>query len=277
LFAAELKKYGISPRKSLGQHFLVDTNAREKLVRYAEIQAGDTVLEVGAGIGFLTADLLRFAKKVIAIEKDPTLAEILKRRLGRFSKLHIIMGDALEVKLPAFDRLASTPPYQISSKLLLRIAERKFAKAVLTLQDEFAKRLVAEPGTEDYGRITVMTRHRVDVQLRDLISRSAFIPQPRVNSRIVEIQPRKDLTRHGVADERVFKHLVRGLFTQRRRVLRGALRHYLDKVGIGMTDSMLSVVHGPASRVFEMSLEDFERLANELAPTLNSVVEREHL
>lgn len=277
MFAAELKKYGISPRKSLGQHFLVDTNAREKLVRYAEIQAGDTVLEVGAGIGFLTADLLRFAKKVIAIEKDPTLAEILKRRLGRFSKLHIIMGDALEVKLPAFDRLASTPPYQISSKLLLRIAERKFAKAVLTLQDEFAKRLVAEPGTEDYGRITVMTRHRVDVQLRDLISRSAFIPQPRVNSRIVEIQPRKDLTRHGVADERVFKHLVRGLFTQRRRVLRGALRHYLDKVGIGMTDSMLSVVHGPASRVFEMSLEDFERLANELAPTLNSVVEREHL
>lgn len=277
MFPAELKKYGISPRKSLGQHFLVDAHAREKLVRYADIQAGDTVLEVGAGIGFLTADLLRFAKKVVAIEKDPTLAEILKRRLGRFRKLHIIVGDALEVKLPAFDRLASTPPYQISSKLLLRIAIRKFTKAVLTLQDEFARRLVAEPGTEDYGRITVMTRHRVNVQLRDLISRNAFFPQPRVNSRIVEIQPRKDLTRHRVADERVFKHLVRGLFTQRRRVLRGALKHYLDKIGIGMTDSMLSVVQDPASRVFQLRLEDFERLANELAPTLDSVVERERL
>lgn len=277
MFPAELKKYGISPRKSLGQHFLVDAHARQKLVRYADIQAGDTVLEVGAGIGFLTADLLRFAKKVVAIEKDPTLAEILKRRLGRFRKLHIIVGDALEVKLPAFDRLASTPPYQISSKLLLRIAIRKFAKAVLTLQDEFARRLVAEPGTEDYGRITVMTRHRVNVQLRDLISRNAFFPQPRVNSRIVEIQPRKDLTRHRVADERVFKHLVRGLFTQRRRVLRGALKHYLDKIGIGMTDSMLSVVQDPASRVFQLRLEDFERLANELAPTLDSVVERERL
>lgn len=277
MFPAELKKYGISPRKSLGQHFLVDAHAREKLVRYTNIQAADTVLEVGAGIGFLTADLLRFAKKVIAIEKDPTLAEILKRRLGRFRKLHIIVGDALEVKLPAFDRLASTPPYQISSKLLLRIAIRKFAKAVMTLQDEFARRLVAEPGTEDYGRITVMTRHRVNVQLRDLISRNAFFPQPRVNSRIVEIQPRKDLTRHRVADERVFKHLVRGLFTQRRRVLRGALKHYLDKIGIGMTDSMLSVVQDPASRVFQLRLEDFERLANELAPTLHSVVERERL
>ncbi len=276
MIRSELEKYGISPSKRLGQHFLIDTAVRDKLIRYADLQSNDTVLEVGPGTGFLTAALLHTAGEVLAVEKDPRLVEILRRKLGRFRRLKIIEGDALTVKLPSFRKVVSTPPYNISSKLVLRLSRRRFQKAAMTLQDEFAKRLAAEPGSEHYGRISVMARHRLDVRLQDLVPRDVFIPRPDVNSRIVELSPRRIPAENKNENEDVFIHLVRGLFTQRRRVIRSALKHYLSLIGVRDPRSVLSSLDMPEARVYQLDIPDFEKLACELTPTLASVVAQEN-
>jgi 16S rRNA (adenine1518-N6/adenine1519-N6)-dimethyltransferase len=274
MIRSELEKYRISARKRLGQNFLINKSVRAHLIEYAQVKPNDTVLEVGAGTGFVTAALLKVAGRVVSIEADPVLASILRKKLGRHKNLTIIEEDALKIAFPSFNKLVSTPPYNISSKLILKLARARFERATLTLQDEFAQRLIAEAGTENYGRISVMAQHQLSLTLRELVPRSAFYPQPRVNSRIIAVAPRKG-GGINVENEGVFAHLVRGLFTQRRRLLRGALKHYLSKVGLKGLDSLLTSAENLEARVFQLDVSDFENLANTLTPALRPIVQAE--
>jgi len=252
------------PKKSLGQNFLVDKRSLDRIVSHAEISPEETVLEVGPGLGTLTEFLQAKARKVIAIEKDPKLIELLYRRFANNPKVEIIHGDILKTDLPYCDKVVATPPYNISSKLLFVLLKGNFRVIVLTLQKEFAERLIAKPGTSNYGRLTVMINHSAYPEILDHISREAFRPKPKVDSAIVRI------TLHYLKkrlDEVVFTDLVRGLFTQRRRNLRSSLRHYFDQRGRSLpkelTDSEI-----PEKRVYQVSLEEFEILAQRLTPML---------
>ena len=151
-----LKMFNIKPKKSLGQNFVVSSALIRDLIKFSSLSNKDLVLEIGAGIGTLTIELARMARKVIAVEIDKKLIEVLKWRLKEFENVEIIHGDILAMKLPEVDKVVSNLPFNISSPVTFKlIEEASFRFAVLTYQKEFAERMVAQPGSPNYGRLTV--------------------------------------------------------------------------------------------------------------------------
>jgi 16S rRNA (adenine1518-N6/adenine1519-N6)-dimethyltransferase len=254
------------PLRRLGQNFLVDRTARDLI-----INSSDVILEVGPGKGFLTEALLAHAGKVIAIEKDPKLAITLRNKHGRNRKLRVIQGDVLKVKIPRFNKVVCTPPYYISSKLVLLLVSKRFRCAVLTLQKEFAERLAAKPGSPHYGRISVMVQHKSSVELAGIIRRNSFRPAPKVDSAVVVIRRKKPEVL--VRNERTFRDLVRFMFTQRRKKAEKVLRQYLEmsRGKVGLRSQALS--SRPNVRVFQLSVSDFEHLSNEISTTVHERLE----
>lgn len=225
-----LKTYGIFPKKSLGQNFLVDKKILRRLVSHANLKKDETVLEIGAGLGFLTNYLAREAGHVIAVELDFQLVTILRDRLKNLNNVTIIDGDIMEVEIPFFDKCVSTPPYYISSSILFWLFKRDFTKAIMTFQDEFANRLGASVGSKEYGRLTVTTYYWAHVEILDHIPRSAFIPQPEVNSRIVYLKKRK--LPFKVDNEKIFFRVTRDIFTQKNKLLRNAVIPLFRSIGM---------------------------------------------
>ena len=249
------------PSKRLGQNFLIDQSIAAEIVSSVAPSRADTVLEPGPGHGTLTTLLKETAGRVIAIEKDPILVRELQTRFSDDQNVTILEGDILKMKesIPSFNKLVSTPPYYISSKLTLLLAEKKFDVAAVVFQKEFGNRLLAEPGTSDYGRLTVAAQRKLRIErLRD-VSRRAFSPQPKVESSLLKFRHKEAVTE---LDEPLFDELVRGLFTQRRRVVKGALRHFLrKKYGEETGAKLVGRVSIPELRVFQLSVEDLENLS----------------
>lgn len=194
------------------------------MVDYAEVCGRDTVLEVGAGTGGLTLLLARRAKEVIAVERDPRLVSILRKRLEGCGNVRILRGDVLKLHLPTFNKVVSNLPYSISSDLTFRLLEEEFEVAVLMYQLEFARRLVAKPGSEDYGRLTVSAFYRAEVEILEEVPPSAFFPRPRVRSAVVRLRPRKTPPFRVESEER-FRRVLRVLFHHPRQKVRNALYH----------------------------------------------------
>ena len=143
----ELKNLQIHPLKRFGQHFLVDEKVREAMVSVAQPSVGDRILEIGPGLGYVTTELLKHNCQVIAVEKDRTLAPYLRNRFSKFHNLTIIEGDALKMGKIDCNKIVSSPPYNISSKLILFVILNKFDLAVFLLQTEFVNRLTAKCGS----------------------------------------------------------------------------------------------------------------------------------
>ena len=261
----ELSALGIPPLKRLGQHFLVDRKVRAEMIEVAALSGKDTVLEVGPGLGFLTAHLAERSGRVIAIEKDRTLAKYLKDRLSGYRNVTVIEGDALTVDMPNYTKIVSTPPYNISSKLILLVLQSHYELASLLLQQEFARRLTALSGSSDYGRLTVMLQCRAEAKLVTHVPRSAFYPNPRVDSALVTITPMRE--KPAITDMGLFEDLVRSFFTQRRRRLRGVLTRYMRDRYADKFQPILQRVYVPEKRVFETSVQELVNLSNEIADT----------
>lgn len=206
----------------LGQHFLTSEHHLHRVVDAASVEEGDRILEVGPGTGLLTRKLLEAGARVVAIELDRSLLEGLPLRLGDHGgELHTIHGDAAQVPWPRFDKLVANLPYAISSPVLFRLFDEEFALAVLTVQREFAERLVARPGTKAYGRLSVKAALKARCELLFRIPRGAFDPQPRVDSACVRIEPREPPE---VLDWPTLDDLVDRAFQQRRKMLRASLK-----------------------------------------------------
>ena len=256
----ELQQLGIPPLKRYGQHFLLSREARDKLIDEAELSPDDTVLEVGAGLGFVTAALASRAGNVVAIEKDRTLAKHLESKFFPDDNVHIIQGDALSIPIPTNAKIVSSPPYNISSKLVLHILNSKFRLASLLLQEDFVNRLTASSGSRDYGRLTVMLQTRARAEYVAKVSRTEFYPQPRVDSAIATIRPTPETPT--VRDTRVFEDLVRALFTQRRRKSRGVLSRYLQANYRNQKEEILTRADVGDKRVYELTPLEFVKLSN---------------
>jgi len=207
----------------LGQHFLTSEPHLARIVAAADLQPGERVLEIGPGTGLLTRKLLAAGALVVAIELDGRLADRVEQELGGAgTELHIVRGDAVRVAWPAFDKIVANVPYQISSPLLSRIIEDQVSMAVLTLQREFADRLVANPGSRDYSRLTVRAALYTRTDLLFPIPRGAFQPPPRVDSACVRIRASEPPDLH---DRELFDRILDRAFSQRRKMLRSSLRH----------------------------------------------------
>ena len=231
-----LRYYRVVPKKRLGQNFLVDEEALHKMVSYAGISGEDTVLEVGAGLGFLTEKLAENAGGVIAVEIDRRLVEALRKRLKGYGNVTVLQGDIMKISVPRFNKVVSTPPYSISSPLQFWLLNKPFEETVLSFQEEFAKRLTASVGSKDYGRLTVTTYYRADVEILDVIPKESFWPSPKVDSLIVRLKPRCPPFR--VEEEEIFLDLVRAIFTQKNRKLRNAVVPFFSRFRLSRREAM---------------------------------------
>ena len=256
----------IQPRKRLGQNFMVSRHFLELIVSHARIRQSEVVLEVGAGFGFLTRLLARESRRVIAIEADPRIFKVLQSELSDLENVDLIMGNAIRIALPRFDKVVSNPPFSISSPLLFWLLTKPFHSAVLTFQMEFAKRLVAPVGSKDYSRITISTQYRSEIELLDPVSKDAFYPSPSMEAAIVRLKPRESPAIY-VKDEEVLSEVVRTLFTQRNKKVRSAIQPLLHRMGLRGESVRKKVDTLPFRdmRVRKLTLEDFGALANELS------------
>jgi len=223
-----LKARGVRLSKRSGQHLVVDPTVLERMIEYAELSRDDTVLEIGAGLGNLTELLAARAGDVVAIEKDKRLIDLAREKLRGHANVKLILGDALKVPLPDFQKVVANIPYSISSDLTFKLLEKRFQLAVLMYQKEFAERLVAKPSSENYGRLTVNVYYRATAELLDEVPPEAFLPQPEIISTIVRLRPRGPP--FNVKNEHVFSSLTRALFQHRRQRVRNALLHSFDEV-----------------------------------------------
>ena len=224
---------GLRPRKRWGQHFLCDPSVAGRIVDTAEVGPESIVLEIGPGLGALTDQLAARAAALYLIEIDAELAGRLAARYADDPRVHVLHADALEV---AFAEVVREPcatvvanlPYNISTPLLFRFLDerRRFPRAVIMLQREVAARLVARPGSEDYGVTSVLVQAFAQVRRAFGVSRRSFLPTPQVDSAVVDIrwspEPRAD-----VGDVGLFRTVVRAAFGKRRKMLRNALADLL--------------------------------------------------
>ncbi len=197
------------------------------------------VLEIGAGTGALTDRLLAVADRVTAIERDRALAAFLRREFAAEiddGRLSVVAGDALAVELPAFDASVSNLPYGVSSELAFRLLPEK-RPIVATFQREFAERMVADPDTPEYGRLSVSAQHFAGIEIVEIVPPEAFSPPPAVESAVVRTTPREPA--YAVEDEAFFLRFVKALFTQRRKTMRNAIRNTAHISGLGAPDRVV--------------------------------------
>ncbi|MEM2045375.1 MAG: 16S rRNA (adenine(1518)-N(6)/adenine(1519)-N(6))-dimethyltransferase RsmA [Candidatus Bathyarchaeia archaeon] len=259
-----IRRYRLFPKKRWGQHFLVELSVLESLTEYADLKRDDIVLEIGAGLGFLTQVLAMKCGLVCAVEIDPKLVKILQLRLRDLENVKIIEGDVLRVSLPDFNKIVSVPPYGISSELIQWLIGKNFASAVLVFQREFANKLSAPIGSDAYSWLTVIAYYHFNVEILDDVPRWMFYPPPDVDSVIVRLTP-KEPPPFPLGDKILFKELLQALFTQRNRKVRNALRAFIEKKSIALSEEVIERLPFQNRRVRELAPEDFGVLANVLS------------
>ncbi len=259
-------------KKSLGQHFLIDPNLQRKIVEALEPEADDRVIEIGPGQGALTRHLVERVRRLILIELDDTLAEILRAEFAEHEHVEVRHGDALEQDTT--DLVGTGPykvigniPYGITSPLIFHLlaARPRPLRIVLTVQKEVAERLVAEPGGKDYGALTVGVQAVARVETLFRVSRGAFRPRPSIDStavRIIPLQPPP----LSPGREEAFRRLTRAAFSRRRKQLQRVLRQAPEYALSGPAAEALlrSLAIDPATRPDALSVADYLRLAEAL-------------
>ena len=258
---ALLARAGVRGDRNQDQHFLVDDRVLDRLPEYATEFDTNHVLEVGAGTGGLTDRLLADAEHVTAVERDVRLVEFLREEFAGAvdaGRLDVVAGDALDVDLPEFSASVSNLPYGSSSELLFRLLPRE-RPLVVMVQAEFAERMVAEPGTSEYGRLSVTAGHYADAEIVERVPREAFSPPPAVESAVVRTTPREP---DYEVPEDAFFAFVRGVFTQRRKTMRNAIRNTTHITGIDDAAAVVAAADDDllGSRAGELRPHEFAAL-----------------
>ncbi|GEP74558.1 16S rRNA (adenine(1518)-N(6)/adenine(1519)-N(6))-dimethyltransferase RsmA [Weissella thailandensis] len=279
---AIMNSFGINTRKSLGQNFLTDIKILKNIVTAGDVQLTDNVIEIGPGIGALTEQLARSAKQVVAFEIDDRLMPVLEHTMAPYDNVTVINQDILSVDLEtaiqehfsdpdAPLKLVANLPYYITTPILMQVLQSnvQFANIVVMMQKEVASRLSAEVGTKDYGALTLAVQYRVDATLAFTVSRTAFIPNPNVDSAIVSLTPREPLEVLPHNEKQLFKLFKVG-FTMRRKTLWNNLITAFgkdDEMKARLTEALTDVDLDPRIRAEKLSLEKFIDLHNALVKT----------
>lgn len=270
----ELKEYGLIPKKKWGQHFLIDRNIINKIIQTANIREEDVVLEIGPGLGEMTAGLSKKAKKVIAVEIDSLLVEILENKMKDYPNVEVIKGDILKLDFNELLRREKVPvkvvanlPYQISTPLLFRFIESKklFLTLTLMLQREVAERMVAPPDGKEYGPLSIFVQWVSDLRIRFFVNPAAFFPPPKVESAVIHVVW-KEKPMVDTKDEEWFKKIVRGCFGYRRKTLINAIKHSALSLVGDVESRMKKIGIDPQRRPETLSIQEFARLADALKP-----------
>ncbi len=258
------KGKSVAAKKSLGQNFLVDENIVRKIVAFAQLKEDDHVLEIGPGFGSLTKELAKVLPTFTAVELDKTLAAFIR---AEFPQVHLIEKDILQVSLSQVSgekkiKVLGNIPYAITTPILFKLLDERASvhSAVLMMQDEVARRLLAKPGTKEYGILAVQLQACAEVEYGFKVKREVFRPRPEVDSAVVRLTMRPYT---GIEHEAIFKTLVRTAFRMRRKTLENNLKDAfeLSRVAVNLKQ-----------RAEDLSVQDFIELAN----TVQSLQGTEH-
>lgn len=261
-----LRQYGISVRKSWGQNFLINKSVVERILDVTDLEGAETVLEIGPGLGVMTARLMEMVPRVVAIEIDPLLCRVLSDRFNHVKTFILVQGDALEqdlsVLVPGRYVVVANLPYYITSPLLVKLVEQKNPplSAVFLVQWEVGKRITALPGTSDYGALSVLIQYHCQADLLHKIGPGNFYPPPKVDSAVVRLRWRPPIRRP--KDEELMFRLVKAAFGQRRKMLKGLLAR---EIGLqpAVAASILERIGVPGDiRGEKLSVQDFAALAD---------------
>jgi 16S rRNA (adenine1518-N6/adenine1519-N6)-dimethyltransferase len=239
---ALLAEHGLRPSRALGQNFLADPNTARRIVRIAGVEAGDRVLEIGAGLGSLTLALLEREARVLALERDRKLRSVLEQVVGGQGDARVVTGDALDIDFAALLgtetwRCVSNLPYNVATPVIVRLLEEapSVESALVMVQREVAERLVAGPGSRAYGAVSVRIGYYAHARIAGMVPRTVFVPAPKVDSALVELIRRDAPPVDVPSPERLFE-LVRAGFAHRRKMLRRTLPAVLGEETMSLLD-----------------------------------------
>jgi 16S rRNA (adenine1518-N6/adenine1519-N6)-dimethyltransferase len=261
---ALLAEHGLRPSRSLGQSFLADPNTARRIVRLAGVEAGDRVVEIGAGLGSLTLALLERGCRVLALELDRKLQPALERVVAGQGDVRVVTGNALGVDFaalldPGSWRCVSNLPYNVATPVVVRLLEEapSIESALVMVQKEVGDRLVATPGSAAYGAVSVRVVYYAHAKIVGVVPRTVFVPAPKVDSALVELVRRDAPPVEVPSPERLFE-LVRAGFAHRRKMLRRTLPAVLG-------ERAMTVLHDaaidPRARPESLGLAEWAALA----------------
>ena len=267
---AILNKYHLRANKKLGQNFLINEDVINNIVEGAEISKEDVIIEIGPGIGSLTKALIANAKKVISIELDSNMVDILKARFGIFDNFEVIYGDVLKTNLAdlieEYDsvKVVANLPYYITTPIIMKLLEDRLKLKSITVmvQKEVAERICSTCKDREYGAITVSVQYYASPSIMMDVLKENFMPSPEVDSSVIKLdlleRPRVD-----VKDEKMFFRLVKGAFTQRRKTIYNSLTCCgKSKEEIGKILYKLNI--NTKLRAENLSIEQYAQIANML-------------
>ncbi|ADF37004.1 16S rRNA (adenine(1518)-N(6)/adenine(1519)-N(6))-dimethyltransferase RsmA [Priestia megaterium] len=273
-----LKKYGFTFKKSLGQNFLIDTNILHRIVDHAEITEETGAIEIGPGIGALTEQLAKRAKKVLAFEIDQRLLPILADTLSPYSNAKVIHQDVLKADLKGmleqeFENIedlmvVANLPYYVTTPILMKLLEEQIPVRgiVVMLQKEVAERIAAKPGTKEYGSLSIAIQYYTEAETVMIVPKTVFNPQPNVDSAVIRLL-RRPKPAVEVQDEAFFFQVVRASFGQRRKTILNNLVNNLPngkqkKADIEQALSTAEI--DPKRRGETLSIQEFGKLSDQL-------------
>jgi len=275
-----LNKNNFRFSKSLGQNFLVNPSVCPDMADYAVWDENMGVIEIGTGVGVLTAELAKRAKKVVAIELDMSLMPILSETLAEFDNITIINDDVLKADLNKiieehFDGMkvcvCANLPYYITSPVIMKLLESKLPLENITVmvQREAADRLCAEVGSRNSGAVTVCVDYYSEAQKLFNVSKGSFIPSPKVDSAVIQLQVRKE-PEISLKDEKLFFKMVKAAFGQRRKTIPNSISSGLGMSKEEITNAVVEVGLKPTARAEELNMEELAALANKLYEVKNA-------
>ncbi|KYC46162.1 MAG: putative ribosomal RNA small subunit methyltransferase A [Candidatus Methanofastidiosum methylothiophilum] len=248
-----LNKYNLKPSKNFSQNFLIS----DEILSFMASQGKGRVLEIGPGLGFLTEKLSKVCDKVIAVEKDKNLVNILNREYN-FDNVEIICEDFLKFEEKKFDTVVSSIPYAISSQITFKLFEMNFESATLLYQKEFALRFISKPGEDDYSRLSVMSKINSEIEILRDVPPEAFFPEPKVWSSVVKITPDKKFEIN-----EVFENTVRALFTHRNKIVLKAIYHSRDIFGKGKEfKRLIDEIPFKDRRVYTLNIYEIKEISD---------------
>lgn len=255
-----IKKYNVYPNKKLGQNFLFNEEALNLIA--SDVNKEDTILEIGPGLGTLTSILLEKAKKVIAVELDSKMCEILRSRFIAYNNLEIINQDILNLdinKIAKNVKVVANLPYYITSSIIIYLLENQVSDITVLIQKEVAERISAKPGEKIAGAITYFVNYYADCKIIGNVGKESFIPSPNVESSIVKIN-RLEKPRVKVQDEKLFFDLIKTNFTKRRKTILNSLSSMVEKEKLKEILEKQNIDEN--IRGEELTLEQYAQIAN---------------
>ena len=271
-----LQKYHFNFQKKFGQNFLIDAHVLDKIIRAAEITKDDFVLEIGPGIGTMTQYLAQAAREVVAVEIDKALIPILQDTLSGFPNAEVIHDDILKVDIAglAKERNGGRPikvvanlPYYITTPIIMGLLESRVPLANITVmvQKEVAERMQAEPGTKEYGALSLAVQYYAKPYLAANVPPNCFMPRPNVGSAVIRLDCLNRVPIE-VSDEKLMFRLIRASFNQRRKTLQNGLANSpeLSFSKEEIKSALEAMELSPTIRGEKLSLAQFAALADEL-------------